>query len=38
MNQQTVRKLTDMKIGAIEELYQQQGQNKDYQVMDFDDL
>lgn len=37
MNQETLRKLTEMKMGAMAELYQQQSQNKDYQDMDFDD-
>ncbi|MFJ7932941.1 ATP-binding protein [Sporosarcina sp. NPDC096371] len=37
MNQETSRKLTEMKMGAMAELYQQQGQNKDYRAMDFDD-
>ncbi|PIC59243.1 AAA family ATPase, partial [Sporosarcina sp. P12(2017)] len=37
MNQETLRKLTEMKMIAMVELYQQQSQNKDYQAMDFDD-
>ena len=37
MNQETLRKLTEMKMGAMAELYQQQSQNKDYQNMDFAD-
>ena len=37
MNQETLRKLTEMKMGAMAELYQQQSQNKDYKSMDFDD-
>ena len=37
MNQETLRKLTEMKMGAMAELYQQQGNNKGYQDMDFDD-
>lgn len=37
MNEETLRKLTEMKMGAIAELYQQQGQNKEYHSMDFDD-
>lgn len=37
MNQETLRKLTEMKMSGIAELYQQQNQNKDYQDMDFDD-
>lgn len=37
MSQETLRKLTEMKMGAMAELYQQQSQNKDYQEMDFDD-
>ena len=35
MNQETLRKLTEMKMSGIAELYQQQNQNKDYQDMDF---
>ena len=37
MNQETLRKLTEMKMGAMAELYQQQSQNKDHRDMDFDD-
>lgn len=37
MNQETLRKLTEMKMGAMADLYQQQCLNKDYQDMDFDD-
>lgn len=37
MNQETLRKLTEMKMGAMAELYQQQSQTKDYKNMDFDD-
>lgn len=37
INQETLRKLIEMKMGAMAELYQQQGQNKDYKSMDFDD-
>lgn len=37
MNQETSRKLTEMKMGAMAELYEQQGQNKEYRSMDFDD-
>jgi len=37
MNQETLRKLIEMKMGAMAELYQQQGQNKDYKSMDFED-
>jgi len=37
MNQETLRKLTEMNMGAMAELYQQQSQNKDYRTMDFDD-
>ncbi|WP_369822907.1 hypothetical protein [Sporosarcina sp. P12(2017)] len=37
MNQETLRKLTEMKMVAMVELYQQQSQNKDYRAMDFDD-
>lgn len=37
MNQETLRKLIEMKMGAMAEIYQQQSQNKDYKSMDFDD-
>lgn len=37
MNQETLRKLVEMKMGAMAELYQQQKQNNDYRDMDFDD-
>ncbi|WP_147533023.1 ATP-binding protein [Bacillus marasmi] len=37
MNQETLRKLTEMKMGAMAEMYQQQNQNKEYRKMDFDD-
>lgn len=37
MNQETLRKLTEMKMGAMAELYQQLSQNKEYRSMDFDD-
>lgn len=37
MNQETLRKLMEMKMGAMAELYQQQEQNKEYRDMDFDD-
>lgn len=37
MNQETLRKLREMKMGGMAELYQQQSDNKDYQDMDFDD-
>lgn len=37
MNQETLRKLTEMKMVAMAELYHQQSENKDYQAMDFDD-
>jgi hypothetical protein len=37
INQETLRKLTEMKMGAIAELYEQQNQNKNYNEMDFDD-
>jgi DNA replication protein DnaC len=37
MNQETLRKLTEMKMGAMAEVYQQQSQNKEYHSMDFDD-
>ena len=35
MNQETLRKLTEMKMGAMAELYQQQSQNKEYQAYGF---
>lgn len=37
MNQETLRKLTEMKMGGMAELYQQQEINKEYNKMDFDD-
>src|SRR5699024_6314739 len=37
MNQETLRKLTEMKMGAMAELYQQQSQNKDHRDMDYDE-
>jgi len=37
MNEETIRKLTEMRMGAMAELYQQQSQNKEYNNMDFDD-
>jgi len=37
INQETLRKLTEMKMSGIAELYQQQYQNKEYENMDFDD-
>lgn len=37
MNQETLHKLTEMKMGAMAEVYQQQSQNKEYNRMDFDD-
>jgi DNA replication protein DnaC len=37
MNQETLHKLIEMKMGAMAEVYQQQSQNKDYKSMDFDD-
>ncbi|SES43358.1 IS21-like element helper ATPase IstB [Salipaludibacillus aurantiacus] len=37
MNQETLRKLTEMKMGGMADIYQQQGQNREYQAMDFDD-
>ncbi|TES56531.1 AAA family ATPase [Halalkalibacterium halodurans] len=37
MNQETLRKLIEMKMGAMAEIYQQQSQNRDYKSMDFDD-
>lgn len=36
MNEETLRKLTEMRMGAMAELYQQQNQNKQYNGMDFD--
>ncbi|WP_088051623.1 IS21-like element helper ATPase IstB [Virgibacillus dakarensis] len=37
MNQETLRKLNEMRMGAMAELYQQQNQNKEYNKMDFND-
>jgi DNA replication protein DnaC len=37
MNQETLRKLTEMKMGGMADIYQQQSQNREYQTMDFDD-
>lgn len=37
INQETLRKLKEMNLGGIADLYQQQKQNKDYKDMDFDD-
>lgn len=37
MNEETLRKLTEMRMGAMAELYQEQSQNKEYNNMDFDD-
>jgi hypothetical protein len=37
MNQETLRKLTEMKLGAMAESYQLQSQNKKFNSMDFDD-
>lgn len=37
MNQETLRKLVEMKMGAMAELYQQQIQNNDYKSMEFED-
>jgi DNA replication protein DnaC len=37
MNQETLRKLTEMKMGGMADIYQQQSQNREYQKMDFDD-
>lgn len=37
MNQETIRKLTEMKMGGMADLYQQQSQGENYQDMDFDD-
>src|SRR5699024_10526170 len=37
MTQVTLRKLTEMKMGGMAELYEQQNQNKTCNDMDFDD-
>lgn len=37
MNEETLRKLTEMRMGAMAELYEQQNQNKEYNNMNFDD-
>lgn len=37
MNEETLRKLTEMRMGAMAELYQQQSQNREYNNMDFDE-
>ena len=37
MNQETLRKLIEMRMSAMAELYQEQSTNKEYQAMDFDD-
>lgn len=37
MSQETLRKLMEMKMGAMAELYEQQSQNQDYRTMSFDD-
>lgn len=37
-NQETIRKLTEMGMSAMAELYQTISQNKEYQEMDFDEL
>lgn len=37
LNQETLRKLYEMKMSAMAEMYQQQGSNKEYLRMDFDD-
>ena len=37
MNQETLRKLIEMRMSAMAELYQEQSTNKEYQTMDFDD-
>jgi DNA replication protein DnaC len=37
MNQETLRKLAEMKMGGMADIYQQQSQNREYQTMDFDD-
>ncbi len=37
INQETLRKLTEMKMGGMAELYLQQFENKDYQALDFAD-
>lgn len=37
MNEETMRKLMELKMGAMAELYQQQSQYREYNGMDFDD-
>jgi len=37
INQETLRKLMEMKMSGMAELYQLQNENKDFQSMDFDD-
>jgi DNA replication protein DnaC len=37
INEETLRKLTEMKMSGMAELYQMQNENKDYHGMDFDD-
>lgn len=37
MNEETLRKLSEMKMGGMADIYQQQSQNREYQTMDFDD-
>ena len=37
INQETLRKLMDMKMSGMADLYQLQNENKDFQGMDFDD-
>ncbi|MCP1161313.1 IS21-like element helper ATPase IstB [Bacillus infantis] len=37
INEETLRKLTEMKMSGMAELYQMQNENKDFHGMDFDD-
>lgn len=37
MSQETLRKLMEMKMDGMADIYQQQSQNRDYQKMDFED-
>lgn len=37
MNQETLRKLIEMRMSAMAEVYQEQSTNREYQAMDFDD-
>lgn len=37
MNKETLRKLTEMKMSGMAELYQQQEINREYSKMDFND-